>query len=59
MTFSMGLKLIQETEAIVTEESIRSYYKDIIEKDRTMIQSLRDVVMNGIKFDDTCNIEDD
>lgn len=51
MTFSMGIKLpslFASDMTIVSEESIRSYYKDIINKDRTMIQSLRDVVMGGI-----------
>ena len=55
MTFSMGIKLSTPVPSsditIVTEDSIRSYYKDIIEKDRTMIQSLRDVVVNGISGD--------
>ena len=51
MTFSIGLKsnILKSSDAtIVSEDSIRSYYRDIIEKDRTMIQSLKDVVIGGI-----------
>lgn len=54
MTFSMGLKLKNldiEVDNSVSEDSIRAYYRDIIEKDRTMIQSLKDVVLDG---GDTC-----
>lgn len=40
LTLSFGLSLDNKPE--VTEESIRSYYTNIIEKDKTMIQSLRD-----------------
>lgn len=47
MTLSMGLKT-KSTDAIVNEESIRSYYKDIIEKDRTMILSLKDIIIKGL-----------
>lgn len=47
MTFSMGLK-IDCTETISSEESIRAYYRDIIQKDRTMIESLRDIAINKV-----------
>ena len=50
MIFSMGLRTKTQTDSvIVSEDSIRSYYRDIIEKDRTMIQSLRDVVIKGME----------
>jgi hypothetical protein len=54
MTFSMGLKLEKltiERALSISEDSIRSYYRDIIEKDRTMIKSLKDVILN--KFSGT------
>lgn len=45
-TFSIGLltKITPE----ITEESVRSYYRDIIEQDRTMIRSMRDTILNGL-----------
>jgi PAS domain S-box-containing protein len=47
MTFSMGLKSNVSECEVVSEDSIRSYYRDIIAKDRTMIKSLKDVVVKG------------
>ncbi|MBR9682635.1 MAG: hypothetical protein GOV02_03080 [Candidatus Aenigmarchaeota archaeon] len=44
-TFSFGL--VVEAANQVTEESLRSYYHDIIQKDRTAILSLRDKILNG------------
>jgi PAS domain-containing protein len=41
MTLSFGI--MSEIPMKVTEESIRAFYRDIIEKDKTMIQSLRDL----------------
>lgn len=61
MTFSMGLKLSQlniEVATSISEDSIRAYYRDIIEKDRTMIQSLKDVVLKGFDSTDVCKLED-
>jgi PAS domain S-box-containing protein len=45
-TFSIGLltKLTPE----ITEESVRSYYRDIIEQDKTMIRSMRDTILSGL-----------
>jgi len=45
-TFSIGLltKITPE----ITEESVRSYYKNIIEQDRTMIRSMRDTILNSL-----------
>jgi len=59
MTFSMGLKVAPIEATVVSEDSIRTYYRDIIEKDRTMIQSLRDVVIKGFHQNQkTCTLED-
>ena len=44
-TFSIGL--LTKVTPEITEQSIRSYYKDIIEKDRTMIQSMRDTILGN------------
>jgi len=54
-SFSFGMPVDEPLE--ITEESIRSYYRDIIEKDRTMIQSMREILTtdylkNGV---DVCN----
>jgi PAS domain-containing protein len=53
MTFSIGI--MQQTQAQATDESIRAYYKGVIEKDRTMIYSLRDFILNPKKDDRACN----
>lgn len=61
MTYSMGLKIDPDKKAAVvkiSEDSVRTYYRDIIEKDRTMIQSLRDVVIKGLDFEDVCHVGD-
>lgn len=44
MIFNIGIPL-EESKFGTTEESIRSYYKDILIQDRTMIESLRDTVL--------------
>lgn len=49
ITFSIGLKANIEESNIVSEDSIRSYYRDIIVKDRTMIQSLKDISLKGFE----------
>jgi len=51
-TFSFGL-LVQPADQ-VSEESVRSYYRDIIQKDRTMILSLRDMIVKGSKTVESC-----
>lgn len=43
MVFSIGLERVNE----ITEDSIRAYYRDIIDRDKTMIQVLRDSVIGG------------
>jgi PAS domain S-box-containing protein len=61
MTYSMGLKVDPKKRAAevkISEDSVRTYYRDIIEKDRTMIQSLRDVVIKGLDFEDVCHVGD-
>jgi len=58
MTMSLGLPInkpnIQES-----EDSIRAYYRDIIDKDRTMIKSLRDVALKGVEHINVCEIDED
>lgn len=56
ITFSSGLKVEEPFERpnLQAEDSIRSYYRDIIKKDKTMIDSLRDVVIKGVD----CKIEE-
>lgn len=49
-TFSIGL-MVKVTPKI-TEESVRNYYKDIIEQDRTMIRSMRDTIINNLPIGD-------
>ena len=56
MTMSMGLKLTDNLNIFESEDSIRAYYHDIIKKDRTMITSLKDVVLQGIDKIDTCEL---
>lgn len=56
LTFSVGIKIDEETNSIIAEDSIRSYYRDIIQKDRTMIQSLRDVVVKD--FGHNVNVQE-
>ena len=52
MTFSIGLK---EEHTGIDESSIRRYYKEVIESDRTMIKALQDVVLDSIhEIDNTC-----
>jgi hypothetical protein len=51
-TFSFGLASQPPVE--VTEDSIRTYYKDILAKDRTMIRSLRDMIIRGSEPVDSC-----
>jgi hypothetical protein len=59
MTFSIGIKLmIPEDYLKISEESIRSYYKDIIEKDRSMIKSLREVAIKNCEEDDDLNLHE-
>ena len=51
-TFSFGLASQPPVE--VTEESVRAYYRDILAKDRTMISSIRDVIIRGSMEVDSC-----
>lgn len=53
MTFSIGIAQI--TQAKATDESIRAYYMGVIEKDRTMIHSLRDFILGPkVNSESTC-----
>lgn len=53
LTFSFGIPKEFPTE--ITESSIRSYYQDVLQKDKTMILSLRDTVLGGMKASDKCD----
>jgi len=44
-TLSIGVQRCIPIEE--TEDSIRSYYRDIIDKDKTMIKSIREAFLNG------------
>jgi len=50
---------IPKTTPEITEESIRSYYQDILDKDRTMILALRDSVTKDLKIDDICEMSEE
>ncbi|MFW9872282.1 MAG: PAS domain S-box protein [Candidatus Thorarchaeota archaeon] len=47
LTFSIGIP--KDPPSKITEESIRTYYQDMLEKDKTMISSLRDTVLREAK----------
>jgi PAS domain-containing protein len=57
MTFSIGISQI--TQAKATDESIRAYYMGVIEKDRTMIHSLRDFILSPKSKDRVCTTKQD
>jgi hypothetical protein len=55
-TFSFGIR--KEPDTRVTMKSIRTYYKDIVDKDRTMINSMRDMlVFRNRIVDSNLNVE--
>lgn len=43
-SFSFGISK-KPVETMVTMESIRNYYRDIIEKDKTMIEAMKDMII--------------
>ena len=45
LTISIGIKCNYDYEE--SEESVRSYYRDVIEKDKTMIKSFRETIINN------------
>lgn len=47
--WSFSIAIPDKSNVLITEESIRSYYEDVIKQDRTMIISLRDTIMNKTK----------
>ena len=57
MTLSAGLLLEKNKDDSI--ESVRSYYRDIIQKDRTLIKSLRDIVIKDTNFDNVCTFDED
>lgn len=56
-TFSMGIPRNNENFEN-TEDSIRAYYRDIIDQDKTMIEALRDTILDwkgpAIRFSGSC-----
>lgn len=56
MTLSFGLKKDNRpSDAEITEDSIRSYYRDVVDKDRTMIKALRDSIIEGLIYPPVCD----
>lgn len=51
--FSIGIQT--EKQVMITAESVRNYYKQVIENDRTMILSLRNSIINTSKIIDSCD----
>ncbi len=51
-TFSFGVRKKPITE--VTRDSIRNYYQDVIAKDRTMIETMRDKIVFRNSIIDSC-----
>ena len=51
-SFSFGVT--HEEIPIMTEHSIRSYYKDILMKDRTMLKAIKDTLEYPTDNDKTC-----
>jgi PAS domain S-box-containing protein len=55
LTFSFGIPT--EVPAEITEESIRTYYREILLKDKTMILSLKDMAIKDLQTLDNCERE--
>jgi len=55
LTFSFGIPA--EMPAEITEESIRTYYRDILQKDKTMISSLKDKAIKDLQTLEACETE--
>lgn len=53
-TFSFGIKKQPAKE--ITMDSVRTYYQDIISKDRIMINSMRDIFASRDKDINTCEV---
>lgn len=51
-SFSFGIRKKPITE--ITTDSIRSYYQDVIHKDKTMIEAMRDMIIFKEKVIDSC-----
>lgn len=54
-TFSIGIQ--SEKPVMITAESVRKYYKQVLENDRTMIMALRDTIINDNKKTASCDLE--
>lgn len=52
--WSLSFGLRKEPETKITMNSIRNYYRDVIDKDKTMIDSMRDMITLRNKVIDTC-----
>ena len=55
LTFSFGIQ--EETLPEMTEDSIRTYYHEILQKDKTMILSLKDRAIKDLKTLEACETE--
>jgi len=57
MTFSIGLPKLAEP-IHVSEEAVRAYYADILERDKTMIKSIKDSI-TGLQYNsDSCILKE-
>ena len=57
MTFSFGLPRLVDPIS-VSEESIRAYYHDILDRDSTMIRSIKESIIRRTKRPDTCMVKE-
>lgn len=55
LTFSFGIPA--EIPVKITEDSLRNYYLDILQKDKTMILSLKDIAIKDLKTLEACEAE--
>jgi len=53
-SFSFGINKSPNPLRVLSMESIRDYYKDIVEKDRTMIESMKDKILHKDRINDSC-----
>lgn len=58
MTFSIGLPRGFSKNEDITEERIRKYYNDILERDATMVKSIKESI-DGLNLSNTCMLKED
>lgn len=56
-TFSIGIQA--EKPVLISADSVRKYYKQVLENDRTMILALRDTIIKENEKSDSCDLEKD